>query len=46
MGEGGYAYTEDDYEFLEQRLLLNEKLLMPEWGQDYEPYRFENKHIG
>ena len=45
MGETNFAYTEDDFEFIEQRILLNDKVGMPEWGKDYEPYRFENKHL-
>lgn len=40
-----FAYTEDDSEYLEQRILLKEKVELSEWGQDYEPYRFENKGL-
>jgi len=45
MGQTAFAYSEDDFEFLEQRVLLNEKMTFPEWGKDYEPYRYENKHV-
>jgi hypothetical protein len=40
-----FNYTEDDSEFLEQRVLLKERLEYPEWGKDYEPYRFEDKTL-
>ena len=35
-----FMTTEDDAEFLEQRILLKESIRYPEWGTDYEPYRF------
>ena len=38
-----YNYTENDSEFLEQRVLLKETIQYPEWGTDYEPYRFEDR---
>ena len=40
-----YNYTEDDSEFVEQRVLLREKSKLPEWGTDYEPYRFEDRGL-
>lgn len=40
-----YTYTEDDSEFLEQRILMKERISLPEWGTDYEPYRFENRSL-
>jgi hypothetical protein len=30
---------------VEQRILLKENIEYPEWGNDYEPYRFENKNV-
>ena len=36
-----FAYTEDDAEMIETRILLKENMEFPEWGRDYEPYRFE-----
>ena len=41
-----YGYTEDDSEFLEQRILLKETMKYPEWGTDYEPYRYEDRGLG
>ena len=40
MPDYQYAYTEDDSEHLESRILLKENMEFPEWGRDYEPYRF------
>jgi len=40
-----FNYTEEDAEFVEQRVLLREKLQYPEMGTDYEPYSFENRHL-
>ncbi len=40
VAENPYTYTEDDSEFLEQRILMKETMPFPEWGTDYEPYRF------
>jgi carbonic anhydrase/acetyltransferase-like protein (isoleucine patch superfamily) len=45
LSEYQYAYTEDDAEFIEQRILMKETLEYPEWGRDYEPYRYENKNV-
>lgn len=45
VAENRYTYTEDDSEFLEQRILLKETIPLPEWGTDYEPYRFENRNV-
>ena len=45
MADNAYSYTEDDYQFLEQRILLKETTEYPEWDKDYEPYRFENKNV-
>jgi hypothetical protein len=45
MGSYIFAYSEDDAEFLEQRLVMKEKLEYPEFGKDYEPYRYEDKNI-
>lgn len=45
MAEVPYNYSEDDAEFLEQRILLKETVPLPEWGRDYEPYRFENLNV-
>jgi gamma-carbonic anhydrase len=40
-----FAYTEEDSEFIEQRVLMKENMEFPEWGRDYEPYRYENKNV-
>ena len=40
VGINDYNYTEDDSEVLEQRILMKETIPLPEWGTDYEPYRF------
>lgn len=40
-----YGYSEDDSEFIEQRVLLKERIRYPEWGTDYEPYRFEDRGL-
>lgn len=45
VAENSYNYTEEDAEFLEQRVLLREKVRYPEWGTDYEPYQYENRHL-
>ena len=40
VSQENYAYSEDDGEFIEQRIFLRERMEFPEWGTDYEPYRF------
>lgn len=40
-----FAYSEEDSEFIEQRVLMRESIDFPEWGKDYEPYRYENKNV-
>jgi hypothetical protein len=45
VANNSYGYTEDDGEFIEQRILLKERMQFPEWGTDYEPYRFENRGV-
>ena len=43
VSENRFGYSEDDSEFIEQRVLLAERIRLPEWGTDYEPYRFEDR---
>ena len=45
VNENKYNYSEDDSEFIEQRVLLRETMKYPEWGTDYEPYRFEDRGL-
>lgn len=40
-----FAYSDEDSEFIEQRVLMRESIDFPEWGKDYEPYRYENKNV-
>jgi hypothetical protein len=35
MADYQFVYTEEDSEFLEQRILMKETMKYPEWGQDY-----------